>query len=237
MLTNPPDPCGYPVRVEDDQPNPRPTTPRAVSWAEAPRAVLAGITAGPAPTVVCIAGAVGSGKSTLARRVAELADAVLIGTDDYLPDYHRVPEHLRDEPDSAHLPELAGHLADLIEGRPADVPVWCFREHRRTGVRRVAPRRLIIVEGIHALHDALGPARGLGVLVEAPASVRWARWERLESTGQRGWGVERALDFFTNVAGPTFARYEPLYRARADLTVVNDAADPGAGCQGATTAP
>jgi uridine kinase len=100
------------------------------------------------------------------------------------------------------------------------------------GEREVLPARVIVLEGIHALHE---PGDGCSVesgglagcidvraFVEAPASVRWARWERIEASGERGWGVEVAREFFHRVAEPTFAKFEGVYRGRADVVVVND---------------
>lgn len=207
----------YPAPVPDPE-----TQPAELAWADAPATILARATARPSPAVVCIAGRVGSGKSTLARCLADSTPALLISTDDYLPDYHATPEHLRDEPDSAHLPELATHLADLLRGRPVDLPIWSFHEHRRTHVRRAEPAPLIVVEGIHALHAGLDPVRSLGVLVTASTSTRWARWEALESSGQRGWGVEKARAFFETVADPTFERHHAGYLRRADYLVLNE---------------
>jgi uridine kinase len=100
------------------------------------------------------------------------------------------------------------------------------------------PARLIVVEGIHAFHEpgaldasnpraasapALASLIDLRAFVEAPAEVRWARWERIEASGERGWGVEVARAFFHEVAEPTFARFAEAYRSRADVVVVNDA--------------
>ncbi|RMH29801.1 MAG: hypothetical protein D6692_02765 [Planctomycetota bacterium] len=204
---------GYPDRLPD--------RPIHLDWHAAPDALLARTRLAPGPTVCCIAGPVGSGKSTLAARL-NIAGAVLLSTDDYLPDYDATPDHLRDEPGSAHLDELALHISELLAGRAAETPVWSFHEHRRTGVRQVHPAGLIVVEGIHALHARLDPVRTLGVFVDASPATRWARWEILESTGQRGWGVEKARAFFESVADPTFDRHRPDYLDRADYLVVND---------------
>lgn len=215
MLTNRGTRRVYPVPVQDET-----RQPHRLDWTNAPAVLLAH--ARDRPCVVCIAGPVGSGKSTLAGRLAGAENARVLSTDDYLPDYDRTPEHLRDEPDSAHLAELAEHLAALLAGRVADIPVWSFHEHRRTGVRPIQPAPLLVVEGIHALHPALDPVRTVGVLVEAAARTRWARWEALESTGQRGWGVEKARAFFEQVADPTFERHRRRYLDRADFLVVNE---------------
>jgi uridine kinase len=208
-----------------------------LSW-RAALAHLEGVLAGAprATMVVAIAGPVGSGKSTLARLLAErCGGASVVSTDDYLPDYDRVPERERDLPQRADFARLAHDLASLRSGRATRVPVWSFQSHRREGEREVIPTRLIVVEGIHALHEPQAPSEAtrcgpafaslidLRAFVEAPAAVRWARWERIEALGQRGWGVEVARTFFHEVAEPTFAKFEREYRARADVVVVNDA--------------
>lgn len=197
--------------------------PIQLGWEHAPGAIHAHGALSGGVGVICVAGPVGSGKTTLARRLVARGGALLISTDDYLPDYHATPEHLRDEPGSARLDELVRHLRDLLAGRGVEVPVWSFHEHRRTGTRRVEGPGLVVVEGIHALHPDLDAVRSVGVLVEADRAVRWARWEAIESSGQRGWGVERARAFFDRVADPTFERHLPLYRPRADFVVRNDA--------------
>ena len=220
MLSKPATRRGYPEPVPG--PFRQPDRPPSLPWADAPRRILDHPALHAAPSVVCIAGPVGSGKSTLARRLSETVPALLIRTDDYLPDYEVTPEHLRDEPASSHLPELAEHLAELLQGRPVELPVWCFHEHRRTATRRAEPSPLIVVEGIHALHAGLDAVRSLGVLVHADPQTRWARWEALESSGQRGWGVEKARTFFHTVADPTFERYRADYLQRTDLIVLNN---------------
>jgi uridine kinase len=177
------------------------------------------------PAVVGVTGPVGAGKSTLALRLS----GCVVSTDHYLPDYHAVAEHLRDQPEQADLPRLVADLRRLRAGEHSSIPRWCFHEHRRVGEQSVGPARaarpglrpLVVVEGLFALHETVRPALDAAVFVDAPAGVRWGRWETLERTGVRGWGVEYARAFFDNVAEPTFARYAAAYRAAADVVVVN----------------
>ena len=175
-------------------------------------------------TIVGITGPVGSGKSTLAERLAAETQALVISTDDYLPDYEGLVEDRRDLPEHAHLGEAAEHLGRLQRGLPANIPIWSFHEHARTGSRTVEPPPadwLIVVEGIHALAEPIASRLGVAVFVEAPRDVRWARWEAIESQGERGHGVEIARAFFDNVAEPTFSKLAGAYRDLADLVVVN----------------
>jgi uridine kinase len=195
--------------------------PRTVSMEDAVGAIADAL--GETGRVAGITGPAGAGKSTLAARLIDGAGGVVISTDEYLPDYERVPEAERDLPEHADLGLLAEHLGRLRAGEPAEIPVWSFHEHRRVDTRRVAPPRsgVIVVEGLFALHERLGGTIDLRVFVEAPRATRWARWEAIERRGERGMGVEAARAFFDGVADPTYARFAPGYRASADLIVAN----------------
>lgn len=196
-----------------------------VAWAEAAGVVaaLARRAAGGGVAVVGITGRVGSGKSALAGRLG----AAILSTDDYLPDYQAVPYHERDEPHHLDWGRLLSDIAVLRSGRSARVPVWSFQSHRREGEREVSSGPVVVCEGIHALHQRVRGVLHVGVVVQAPADVRWARWEHLERTGERGWGVERARAFFEQVAEPTFAAREAEYRAAAHVIVDNSGYRPG----------
>lgn len=146
----------------------------------------------------------------------------MISSDSYLPDYAQVEFHQRDDPQHADLPLLASHLSDLRAGRSASVPVWSFHSHRRESHTVVHPEPFLVCEGIHALHPTVRPHIDLAVFVDAPAHIRWARWESLERSGTRGWGVEHARKHFQQVAEPAFARWAPQYRSAANLLVIND---------------
>jgi len=191
-----------------------------LDWNDAPEKILRSL----APDrvgVVGITGPVGAGKSHLSGILRGSA-GVHLATDDYLPDYDKVAYEDRDDPDLADSAALIANLQDLRAGRATSVPRWSFQSHSREGYREVAPTNLILVEGIHALHERLMPHLDVCVFVEAPPDVRWKRWEHLETTGQRGWGVEVAKRFFDSVAEPTFEKYAPIYKSRAHFIVRNE---------------
>ena len=187
--------------------------------------------------IIGITGPVGAGKSTLARAVS----VCVLSTDDYLPDYDLVAYDQRDNPAHMDTDLLLENLAALRAGRSARVPVWSFQSHRREGYREVTPpvtlpealsgaqpaaqsisAAAIVCEGIHALYSPIAAVLDVSVYVDAPSTVRWARWEHLERTGVRGWGVERARVFFDQVAEPAFAARAQAYRAAAHFVVIND---------------
>lgn len=194
-----------------------------VPFPDAPSAVESQIETIGQPAVIGVTGPTGSGKTTLAGLIRDrLQDAIVLSTDRYLPDYDQIPDEEVDDPEHAALDELAEHLNQLRSGTPAELPVWSFHSHSRTGSESINPAAVIILEGIFALHEKVCPGLDLAIFVEARPEVRWERVKARELSGARGWGVERSRVHFDNVADPTFLRWAQAYRDNADIIVTNE---------------
>lgn len=123
----------------------------------------------PLPRVVLIAGPSSSGKSTFSRRLAiQLRvlgmDPETISVDDYFVSRDLTPKDAAGEYNFEALAAidielLNKHLTQLLDGRTVVLPRFDFGTGRRTEGRslRLDPARLLIVEGIHGLNDALTP--------------------------------------------------------------------------------
>jgi uridine kinase len=193
--------------------------PLIVGWGEAPGVIGRLVSRVESEVVVVgIGGPVGAGKSTLAGMLS----SCVVSTDSYLPDYEAVEYERRDDPEASDLGLLGEHLVALRAGRAAWVPVWSYEVHRRVGERAVAPAPVVVCEGLHALHGSVRGALDVVVYVDAPREVRWARWAAMERSGQRGWGVEVAREFFERVAEPVHARVAGEHRSAADVVVANE---------------
>lgn len=200
-----------------------PPMPEHTGWPDAPALIARRVAGLGERPVVAITGPPGAGKSTLAAVLADRLKALVVTTDDYLPDYDTLPVAERDLPEHADLALLARQLECLRAGEPVEMPVWSFHEHRRTGHRPVEPPAgPIVCEGLFALHGSIAHAVDLAVYVEAGPDTRWKRWESIERRGERGMGVEAARRFFDEVADPTFARSARDYLDSADIVVHND---------------
>jgi uridine kinase len=168
-------------------------------------------------SVIGITGPVGAGKSTLAAQLS----SCIIATDHYLPDYEHTPVAERDLPERADLTRLLADLRSLRAGQSTFIPQWSFHSHSRVGETEIHPAQIIIVEGLHALHETHAPGIDLRVYVDAPPQIRLDRWEHLALSGQRGWGIDETRSFFHDVAEPTFNTFAHAYRAGAHLIVSN----------------
>ena len=172
------------------------------------------------PTVVVIAGGTASGKTTVAREAAARLDALLLHHDRY---YHDVAEprgHNYDHPDALDTERLVQDVAELMARREAALPVYEFRSHRRLPEpERVAPREIIIVEGILTLaHPALAALADLRVFVDAPADIRLARRIRRD-VAERGRDVIGVLEQYLNTVRPMHEAHVEPSRASASLVL------------------
>ena len=135
------------------------------------------------PLVIGIGGCSGSGKTALARELARQLDATLFPLDLYYRDLSQFPLDSRekrnfDHPDSLESELMVEHVRALARGETIQRPVYDFKTHTRVAGRfeTVAPRSVVIVEGILALHYAeLLSCYGFSVYVNAPQEVCLAR--------------------------------------------------------------
>ena len=131
------------------------------------------------PVVLAIAGCSGSGKTTLARELAHQLDATLFPLDLYYRDLSQFPLDSRDKrnfdhPDSLESELFIEHIRDLARGRTIQRPVYDFKTHSRVPdtFEPIAPKRVVIVEGILALHfPDLLPLYSFSVYVDAPNEI------------------------------------------------------------------
>ena len=120
---------------------------------------------------VMLAGPSSSGKTTSAKRLSiELMvlgiKPLAVSLDDYYVGKERTPKDEKGDPDyecleALDIPLLNEHLQALYRGEEITLPVYDFKTgSRREGGGRVIhldDRAVLIVEGIHALNEALTP--------------------------------------------------------------------------------
>lgn len=136
------------------------------------------------PLLIGIAGGTGSGKTTLAQcMVRELGQQVTVLEHDwYYLDRSALPPSGReainyDEPAALDNALLAQHLAQLRAGHSIECPQYDFGSHtRRSSTRRVAPSRIVAVEGILLFAIAeLRDAFDLRIFVDTDDDIRLLR--------------------------------------------------------------
>ena len=177
------------------------------------------------PFIVVIAGGTASGKTTLVQRLVEQTGAAHISHDRYYFDVSNPEGHDFDHPSSLDTDRLVRDVTELKAGRSANLPVYDFASHSRTGeVQAMDPQPLIIVEGILVLADPrVAALADLAVYVDAPEPVRFER-RLARDLRERGRTEESVRAQYAATVAPNHIRHVEPSRSRAQLVVDGTAA-------------
>lgn len=186
--------------------------------------------------IIGIAGGTGSGKTTLARHVADaFGDRVAVITHD---SYYRAQndktyeERCRqnyDHPDAFETDLLCRHLEALCQGKAVDVPVYDYTVHNRSDkTERIAPRAVIILEGILLFSDAtLRDMMDLKIFVDTDADERILR-RIVRDTKERGRSLESVITQYLTTVKPMHDAFVEPYKRYADIIVPGGGDNPAA---------
>ena len=187
----------------------------------------------PLCVVIGIGGGTASGKTTLARTLLERfrpRGAEMLAFDSY----YRVQSHLSyeercglnfDAPEALDFDLLYDHVQSLLRAESISVPAWYFARHDRKGAfLDVPPSRLLIIEGILALHDPrLVELMDFKVFLDAAPEVRFAR--RLErDIRERGRTEDSVRSQWAVTVEPMYQTYCAPSASNADM-IICDRAD------------
>ncbi len=178
--------------------------------------------------IIGIAGGSGSGKTTFARKIidraANPAVALLHQDSYYMP---TPPPHLRvhgepnfDHPEAFDWELLREHLAALRAGRSVAVPVYDYKESRRTEeTTLVGPCSTVILEGIFALWDErVRDLFDLSIYLNVEADIRFIR--RLHrDVRERGRTLDGIIRQYYDTVRPMHHGFLEPTRQYADLIV------------------
>ncbi len=178
------------------------------------------------PVIIGIAGCSGSGKTTLAEELAREME----GTHFHLDNYYRDLGHLSyeercrqnfDHPDILESDLLIAHISHLANGHPIHQPQYDFTTRTRVvgKQRHVEAHRLLIVDGIFALHyEGLRRFYDLGIYVDAPDDVCYQR-RLARDIRERGRSAESVARHYAETVRPMAEKYVRPSSAYADLIV------------------
>ena len=179
------------------------------------------------PRLVGIGGGTGAGKSTLAQALAEArpGQVTVIEYDWYYRDLGHLGPEARacqnfDHPEALETERLIADLDALLGGAVVGAPVYDFHAHtRRPETQPLVPRPVIVLVGIHALHDPRLRARmALKVFLKCPPALRLSR--RIQrDTEERGRSLESILAQYHEQVEPMHAQFVEQTSDHADLVI------------------
>lgn len=179
------------------------------------------------PIMVGIAGGTDSGKTTLCNRAAEEIgqDVTILGHDSYYKDLSHLPikkraENNFDHPDAFDNDLFYGHLSNLKQGKPVEVPEYDFITHTRTvRVKRLQPGRVIFAEGVMLFTDSrITEQLDYRVYLYVDPDIRFIR--RLKrDIEERARSIDSVIEQYLATVKPMHDKYVAPSKKYADLVV------------------
>lgn len=178
--------------------------------------------------IIGIAGGTGSGKTTVVKKIAEqfFAEEVsIISQDSYYFDNSDLQLEDRraknfDHPESVEFDLLVDHVKKLRRGETIEEPVYSFITCTRLSeTRTVAPREVLIVEGILILtHKKLRELMDIKVFVDCDSDIRLSRVIRRDIQ-ERGRDITQVLDRYEKTVRPSHLQFIEPTKRFADIII------------------
>jgi len=181
--------------------------------------------------VVLIAGGSASGKtSAVADKVHKaFADESIILS---LDDYYRGRTFMKakaeegiiynyDQPEVINLELFNEHLIALKSGQAIEKPIYNFSIGEADKSEKVEPHKIIIVEGLFALNEALLDVGDIKAFVEVGTHGRLVR-RILRDIESRGQNPDDILDYFAKVVEPMHDEHIQNTKKNADMVISNE---------------
>ena len=189
------------------------------------------ITQGDSNVVVEIAGGSASGKTSvivdMVKRVFGDESLILSADDYYRGKTYMDAEAKRgnvlnwDQPEALNLDLFQQHLAKLKSGQSIEKPIYDMKVSEPTSTEEVAPKKIIIVEGLFALDEKLKDQGDVKAFIEIGTHGRIVRrlLRDIQRTGQRPADI---LKYFSQVVEPMHEKYIESTKKNADLIIDNE---------------
>jgi uridine kinase len=180
------------------------------------------------PLTIGLAGGSGSGKTTVAQEILGRVGPdriAFLQHDSYYKDLSGLPPAQRvelnfDHPNSLETDLLIQHILALRDGHPVEMPIYDFSTHSRTArTFTVAPRRVILVEGILLFVEAaLRELFDVKLFVDTDADLRFIR--RLErDISERGRTTESVIKQYQMTVRPMHLEFVEPSKRYADVII------------------
>ncbi|MBI5471734.1 MAG: uridine kinase [Ignavibacteriae bacterium] len=178
--------------------------------------------------VVGIAGGTSSGKTTVTRQIASAlgeSNIALLQHDSYYKDLSQFGGKLANEinfdhPDAYDTQLLIDHIRRLKKGEVIAQPVYSYTTYRRTNdVKRVEPKRIIIVEGILVFCEpALRDIIDVKVFVDTDDDERVLRRIRRDVL-ERARTIESVMEQYITTVKPMHLEFVEPSKRWADVII------------------
>ena len=187
--------------------------------------------AGDSPIVVEIAGGSASGKtSAVAKKVQDVfgSEGLIVSMDDYYRGKTFMSSEEEkgnilnwDQPEALNIDLLRQNLKDLKKGNSTEKPIYDFKTSEPSGTEKINPKKIIIIEGLFALNDAIKDQGDVRAFVDIGMHGRILRriLRDVERTGQKPTDI---LSYFSSIVEPMNEKYVDATKKNSDIIIKNE---------------
>ncbi len=178
--------------------------------------------------IIGVAGGSGSGKSTVTEQIIKSLGkndvSVMLQDNYYLDRSHLTMEERNsinfDHPDALDWKLMKQQLDDLYNGLPIQIPEYDFTTHtRKQATNLILPAKVIIVEGIFALYDAvMCNQMSLCIFVDTAADIRLMRRLKRDIT-ERARTIDSILKQYSQFVRPMYRNFVEPTKRRANIII------------------
>ena len=182
--------------------------------------------------LIGIAGGTASGKSAIARTLLnhfKPSTCAVIKVDSYYHDLKHLPMSEReknnfDDPKSIDFDLLLNQLTQVENNKSIKVPMYDYKTHTRTeNYNTIESEKLIIVEGLFALHDKrIKNKLDLKVFVDTKESIRLERRIKRDLR-KRERTYDSIINQFNKMVIPMHNQYVEPTKSYADIIITKGA--------------
>ncbi|SFP92478.1 uridine kinase [Lachnospiraceae bacterium XBB1006] len=177
--------------------------------------------------IIGVCGGSASGKTTIVNRISKHfgSDILVINHDSYYNEHNDMTYEERsklnyDHPSSFETERLVRDLNTLLQGKEVDIPVYDFSIHNRSSeVTHVAPKKIIVVEGIMVLENKiLRDMMDVKVYVDTDADERLMRRIRRDME-ERARTIDSILTQYAQTVKPMHEEFIEPSKSYADIII------------------
>lgn len=180
--------------------------------------------------LIIVAGCSGSGKTTVSKKIKnsfKRNEAQIICMDRFYKSNADMMEKVKksgnpnfDHPNSFDWPLLRKCLKSLLDGKPTEVPVYNYKNHKRNDKwELIKPTKIIIFEGFLALYDdQFNNLAELKIYVDTSMDECFIRRLRRDQI-ERGRNIESIVRQWTESVKPMYDTYVKPRRWIADFLI------------------
>ena len=183
------------------------------------------------PFLIGICGGSASGKTTAASYISRFVgeeNCLLFSLDNYYfgpndEERKNIQDYNFDRPEALDLDLAYKHLLELKEGKTIEMPVYSFNVSKRMdNTQTVSPKKVIIFEGIFALHEKrMRDIMDIKLFFDLDSDIRLAR-RIARDISDRSRQIDTVIERYFRFVKPAFDLYILPTKKYADFVIPQD---------------